>query len=148
MECVGQELNLQRPKAGGLQPLGHANAQPTLFAARSPNTLRTDAARAMDVIRVARVGVEPTESQRFELCRFANCVPRRFSVLDGIRTHDLHRDRVASTPLLHEDVFRIAQVGLEPTASLVLGQGGLPIAYRAAFPAMPKAGVEPAIARV
>ena len=28
-------------------------------------------------------------------------------------------------------VFRVAQVGLEPTASLVLSQGGLPIAYRA-----------------
>lgn len=28
-QCVGQELNLQCPKAGGLQPLGHANAQPT-----------------------------------------------------------------------------------------------------------------------
>ena len=27
----------------------------------------------------------------------------------------------------------IAQVGLEPTASLVLSQGGLPIAYRAMF---------------
>ena len=28
-------------------------------------------------------------------------------------------------------VLRVAQVGLEPTASLVLSQGGLPIAYRA-----------------
>mgnify|MGYP006899819690 CR=1 FL=1 len=28
-------------------------------------------------------------------------------------------------------VFRVAQVGLEPTASLVLSQGGLPVAYRA-----------------
>ena len=28
-------------------------------------------------------------------------------------------------------VIRVAQVGLEPTASLVLSQGGLPIAYRA-----------------
>ena len=41
----------------------------------------------------------------------------------------------------------IAQVRLEPTASLVLSQGGLPIAYRAMFPLMPKAGVEPAVAR-
>ena len=32
-------------------------------------------------------------------------------------------------------------------AWLVLSQGGLPIAYRAIFPVMPKAGVEPAIAR-
>ena len=28
-------------------------------------------------------------------------------------------------------VVRVAQVGVEPTASLVLSQGGLPIAYRA-----------------
>lgn len=28
-ECVGQELNLQCPEAGGLQPLGRAIAQPT-----------------------------------------------------------------------------------------------------------------------
>ena len=36
--------------------------------------------------------------------------------------------------LLHEDKvsFQVAQVGFEPTASLVLSQGGLPVAYRAA----------------
>jgi hypothetical protein len=45
---------------------------------------QTDAVRAMLVIAVARVGVEPTKSQRFELCRFAYCVPRRVSPLDGI----------------------------------------------------------------
>ena len=28
-ECVGTELNRQSPKAGGLQPLELANAQPT-----------------------------------------------------------------------------------------------------------------------
>jgi hypothetical protein len=38
--CAGQELNLQSSKAGGLQPLGLANAQPTQV--------------------IARVGVEPT----------------------------------------------------------------------------------------
>ena len=41
----------------------------------------------------------------------------------------------------------MAQVGLEPTASLVLGQGGLPIAYRAVLTDVPKAGVEPANTR-
>ena len=41
----------------------------------------------------------------------------------------------------------VAQVGLEPTASLVLSQGGLPIAYRAMFQPMPKAGFEPADTR-
>ena len=39
---------------------------------------------------------------------------------------------------------KITRVGVEPTASLVLSQGGLPIAYRAVFSPMPKAGVEPA----
>ena len=28
-------------------------------------------------------------------------------------------------------MFSVAQVGVEPTASLVLSQGGLPVAYRA-----------------
>ncbi len=39
----------------------------------------------------------------------------------------------------------VAQVGVEPTASFVLSEGGLPVAYRAA---VPRAGVEPANARV
>ena len=45
----------------------------------------------------------------------------------------LHRDRVASIPGCSARTYSssIAQVGLEPTASLVLSQGGLPIAYRA-----------------
>ena len=45
----------------------------------------------------------------------------------------LHRDRVASIPSCSARTYfsPIAQVGLEPTASLVLSQGGLPIAYRA-----------------
>lgn len=42
----------------------------------------------------------------------------------------------------------MAQVGLEPTASVVLSQGGLPIAYRAVLTHVPKAGVEPANTRV
>lgn len=72
-KCVGQESNLHCPKAGGLQPLGHANAQPT----RS--------------VSVARVGIEPTESRRFELRRFAGIAYRAIvqashltSVLEGI----------------------------------------------------------------
>ena len=35
----------------------------------------------------------------------------------------------------------VAQVGVEPTASLVLSEGGLPIAYQAFL--VPGAGVEP-----
>ena len=44
-------------------------------------------------------------------------------------------------------VARVAQVGVEPTASLVLNQGGLPIAYRAVV-SVPRAGLEPANIRV
>ena len=35
-------------------------------------------------------------------------------------------------------------MGVEPTASLVLSQGGLPVAYRAGLFSVPRAGVEPA----
>ena len=45
-------------------------------------------------------------------------------------------DRQASTPGCSTRTmfvsFAVAQVGVEPTASLVLSQGGLPVAYRAA----------------
>ncbi len=68
------------------------------------------------------------------------------SALDGIWTRDLLRDRQASTPGCSTRAsVKVAQVGVEPTASLVLSQGGLPVAYRAA---VPRAGVEPANARV
>ena len=79
------------------------------------------------------------------------CVPCRSapSVPDRIRTDDLLRDRQASTPdcstrtgIQAESetptavrsclpLSEVARVGLEPTAFLVLSQGGLPIAYRA-----------------
>ncbi len=45
-QCAGQELNLHIPKAGGLQPLELANAQPTHV-----------------VFQVAREGVEPTSTK-------------------------------------------------------------------------------------
>jgi hypothetical protein len=53
-------------------------------------------------------GSRTHRSRRFELRRFAVCVPCRFSssasVLDGIRTHDLRRDRAAGTARLpYED---------------------------------------------
>ncbi len=55
---------------------------------------------------MARVGVEPTGHQGLSLAALPVCVPclLRFrhlhnsSAPDGIRTHDLHLDRVASTP--------------------------------------------------
>src|SRR6476620_5359025 len=36
------------------------------------------------------------------------------------------------------DLLSVAQVGIEPTASLVLSQGGLPVAYRATCLLCPK----------
>src|SRR5690606_26735541 len=44
---------------------------------------------------------------------------------------DLDLRRVACCPLHHQGIWTVAQVGLEPTASLALNKGGLPIAYRA-----------------
>ena len=85
------------------------------------------------------------------------------SILGGIRTHDLHRERVAATtpgplgprqtkdkgPMTKDK--RVAQVGFEPTASFSLKESGLPVAYRAvALPScqrsigsVPGVGVEP-----
>ena len=52
----------------------------------------------------------------------------------SMRHHGRHRPavqhRAAEHAWLREDVS-VAQVGVEPTASLVLSQGGLPVAYRA-----------------
>ena len=52
---------------------------------------------------------------------------------DGNRTRTNRSTICRAEPLTlrHRVVFRVAQVGLEPTASLSLSQGGLPIAYRA-----------------
>jgi hypothetical protein len=71
-ECVGQESNLQCHQAGGLQSLGHANAQPTRICS----------------FEVARVGVEPTDHEGLSFAALPICVPCLFSispsVLDGI----------------------------------------------------------------
>jgi hypothetical protein len=84
-KCVGQESNLHCRQAGGLQPLRHANAQPTRICS----------------LEVARVGVEPTDHEGLSFAALPICVPCPISisrsVFDGIRTHDLHRDRVAGT---------------------------------------------------
>jgi hypothetical protein len=84
-QCVGQELNLHSSKAAALQAVRLANAQPA------------------HVLSIARVGIEPTDDhQGLSLAALPVCVPCQrmalASVPDGIRTHDLHRDRVASTP--------------------------------------------------
>ena len=94
-------------------------------------------------------GSRTHRTRRFELRRFARlrtvpCQRPRWDL-----NPRLHRDRVASIPGCSARTYlcQIAQVGLEPTASLVLSEGGLPIAYRAMFSLIPKAGVEPADAR-
>ena len=52
---------------------------------------------------------------------------------DGIRTRSNRSTICRAQPLTlrHHVCPSVAQVGFEPTASLVLSQGGLPIAYRA-----------------
>jgi hypothetical protein len=117
-------LNLHSTFAGGLQPLRLANAQPTH-------------------VSEARVGIEPTDDhQGLSLVALPSLRTVPSSVPDGIRTHDLHRDRVASTPGCSTRT-KVAQVGFEPTASLGLSKGGLPVAYRAIASSVPGAGVEP-----
>ena len=94
-------------------------------------------------------GSRTHRTRRFELRRFAGLrtVPDQRPRWD--LNPRLHRDRVASIPgcSARTYFFPIAQVGLEPTASLVLSQGGLPIAYRAMCGLMPRAGFEPANTR-
>ena len=54
------------------------------------------------------MGVEPTnDHQALDLAALPICVPRRF--------------------------IKVAQEGVEPSASLGLSKGGLPVAYRAKF---------------
>ena len=121
-KCVGQELNLQCPKAGGLRPPGHAHAQPTQSSSNRQH--------------VTRVGVEPTnDSPRFELGRFSNLrtVPSSQASSMGFEpTISCVTGRRALRAAPRGQKHSVAQVGVEPTASLVLSQGGLPIAYRAA----------------
>ena len=94
-------------------------------------------------LSVARAGVEPAESPRFELGRFASLrTGLSLSVPDRIRSDVLLRDTPGERSAAPRGrvVFAVAQVGFEPTASLSLNQGGLPVAYRAVF----EAGVKPA----
>jgi hypothetical protein len=105
--------------------------------------------------RVARVGVEPTESPGLSRVALPVCVPCRpfhFSAPGGIRTRDLLADNEASTPGCSTKALLMAQEGLEPSASLVLSESGLPIAYRAGNVApidpVPGVGVEPTGTRV
>src|SRR5579864_1006504 len=72
---------------------------------------------------VAWVGVEPTnDHQALDLAALPVCVPRR------------RRSGLASLGFRDEAgrfVYPVAQEGVEPSASLGLSKGGLPVAYRA-----------------
>src|SRR3954469_14603436 len=85
--------------------------------------------------RVARVGVEPTESPGLSRAALPVCVPchpSHSSAPGEIRTRDLLGDNEASTPGCSTKAWQVTQEGVEPSASLVLSESGLPIAYRAA----------------
>jgi hypothetical protein len=79
--------------------------------------------------RVPGVGVEPTP---------AGSEPAVLPLDDpgmeqpiGVSIPSLRRERPVTSPDVERAVCRVAQVGVEPTASLVLSEGGLPVAYRA-----------------
>ncbi len=87
---------------------------------------------------MARVGVEPTDHQGLSLAALPVCVPCRhfhrhsappmgfeptISTLTGWRA-------LRAAPRGRFD-SRMAQEGFEPSASLVLSESGLPVAYRA-----------------
>ena len=59
-ECVGQESNLQCHQAGGLQSLGHANAQPTHICSVKERFISGTS------------GSRTHRPRRFELRRFAD----------------------------------------------------------------------------
>lgn len=49
----------------------------------------------------------------------------------GVSIPSARREKPVTSPDVERAVCRVAQVGVEPTASLVLSEGGLPVAYRA-----------------
>jgi hypothetical protein len=84
---------------------------------------------------VAQAGVEPAKSPRFELGRFSDLrtVPQ-FSQAPSTGFEPAiscvtGRRALRAAPQ-GRPMFPVVQVGFEPTASLVLSQGGLPVAYR------------------
>lgn len=56
----------------------------------------------------------------------------------GVSIPSGRREKPATSPEVERAVWRVAQVGVEPTASLVLSEGGLPVAYRATFRRTPR----------
>jgi hypothetical protein len=119
VQCDEQELNLQILKGW----LGYGQ-----LGLPMPN-------RRM-VFTVAQAGVEPADHQGLSLAALPICVPRRASPIapstrfeprappEGWSSCVTGRRALQAAP--RGQTFPMAQVGLEPTASLVLSQGGLP----------------------
>ena len=96
-QCVGQELNLHSVTRVGYSHLG--SPMPSRRISSSTGGNRTH-----------------SRSPRFELGRFAGLRTVPASVPGGIRTRDLHRDRVASTPGCSTRT-EAPGAGVEPTSS-------------------------------
>src|SRR5206468_4976917 len=85
---------------------------------------------------VARVGVEPTGREGLSFAALPVCVPRYLRLIK--KASPIGFEPTISTVTGWRALLAalrgpvsVAQVGVEPTAALVLSQGGLPVAYRA-----------------
>ena len=113
LQCVGQELNLHSVSRVGYSHLG------------SPMPSRR-------ILPVARVGVEPTIShQGLSLVALPVCVPCCRASPMGFEPMISTVTGWRALQAAPRGRMSVAQVGVEPTASLGLSKGGLPIAYRA-----------------
>src|SRR5947199_5683385 len=89
---------------------------------------------------MARVGVEPTHHQGLSLAALPVCVPCRLTdpappmgFEPTISTLTGWRALPAAPRGPINSGSRMAQEGFEPSASLVLSESGLPVAYRAVY---------------
>ena len=154
-ECVGQELNLQCPEAGGLQPPGRANAQPT-------HSIRSDGTGGSRT-HITKVrpgfGRQPAEGEGVEPSRLiarpsSSRVPSPFglpfrscSTGGRNRTCELLFNREAHEPA-HATPVRVSIQSGRPDSNR-----RLPVPNRADSPGFPTprilnkcpAGVEPAL---
>src|ERR1700704_2774451 len=84
---------------------------------------------------MARVGIEPTDDhQGLSLAALPVCVPCQQASPMGFEPMTSTVTGWRALQAAPRGQLPVAQVGVEPTASLVLSEGGLPIAYRANFP--------------
>ena len=117
ISAPGRSRTCKACQASGLRPLELANAQPT------------------HLLEWRRRESNP-QSRRFELRRFAflRTTPsfaQTPSTGFGPAISCVTGRRALRTAPRGQQTIAVAQVGVEPTASLVLSQGGLPVAYRA-----------------